>query len=140
MACFQAAGLTGRVGPDINDLALSPVRLVLVRGGELGFDHDGVLGPGLQRSDQVPWVICLLALRGARRRIDISDCPAVGAAGVLSVKLCHIPVWTGKTRRAGEGKCKYQLALSLDSDQTVRGSTWCKFILEKTLTPLYREP
>lgn len=130
MNCFEAAGLTGRVGPDIDDAALGSVHLVLVRGGQLGFDHDGVLGPRLQRSDQVPRVICLLAVRGARGRIDISDCPAVGAARVLSVKLCHIPVRTGTQRRGGERKRKISAdkALPLDSDMTIKGSTYIELV------------
>lgn len=130
MNCFEAAGLTGRVGPDIDDAALGSVHLVLVRGGQLGFDHDGVLGPRLQRSDQVPRVICLLAVRGARGRINISDCPAVGAARVLSVKLCHIPVRTGTQRRGGERKRKISAdkALPLDSDMTIKGSTYIELV------------
>lgn len=98
--CFEAAGLTGCVGQDVDDLALGSVHLVLVRRGQLGFDHDGVLGPRLQGSNQVLWVFRLLAVRGARRRIDISDGPAVRAARVLSVKLCDVPVRTGTERRA----------------------------------------
>lgn len=108
MNCVEVARLTGRAGPDVDDLALGSVRLVLVRGGQLGFHHDGVLGPRLQRSNQVLWVFRLLAVRGARRRVNISDGPAVRAARVLSVKLCHVPVWTGKERRGGERKCQYQ--------------------------------
>lgn len=109
MNCFEVAGLTGRAGQDVDDLALGSVRLVLVRGGQLGFDHDGVLGPRLQRPNQVSWVFRLLAVHGARRRLDVSDGPAVRAARVLSVKLCHVPVWTGTERRGGERKCQYQL-------------------------------
>lgn len=74
------------------------MHLVLVGRRQLGLDHDGVLGPRLQRSNQVLWVFRLLAVRGARRRIDISDGPAVRAARVLSVKLCDVPVWTGTER------------------------------------------
>lgn len=98
--CFEAAGLTGCVGLDVDDLALGSVHLVFVRRGQLGFDHDGVLGPRLQWSNQVLRVLRLPAVRGARRRIDIGDGPAVGAARVLSVKLRDVPVWTGTERRA----------------------------------------
>lgn len=79
--------LTGSIRLNVDDLGLGSVDLVLIRRRQLRFDHDGVLGPGLQRSDQVPRVVCLLSLRGTRRRIDIGDHPAVRAAGVLSIKL-----------------------------------------------------
>lgn len=83
--------LTGGIGADIDDLTLGSVNLVLVRRGQLSFDHNGILGPGLQLPDQVPWIICLLAVCGTGWRLDISNRPAVGATRVLSVKLCHIP-------------------------------------------------
>lgn len=117
---MEAAGLTGRVGAQVDDLALGSVHLVLVRGGQLGFDYDGVLGPRLQRTDQVPGVLRLLAVRGARRSIDVGDRPAVGAARVLPVKLCHVPVWTGRQRRGGGGgerSWRYQLTKHFVSTQ-----------------------
>lgn len=88
---------------------------MFVRRGQLGFDHDGVLGPRLQWSNQVLWVFRLLAVRGARRRIDIGNGPAVRAARVLSVKLCDVPVWTGTERRA-QMLISADRATSLDSN------------------------
>lgn len=85
--------LTGGIGADIDDLTLGSVNLVLVRCGQLSFDHNSVLGPGLQWPDQVARIICLLALCGTGWRVDISNRPAVGATRVLSVKLCHILEW-----------------------------------------------
>lgn len=87
--------LTGGIGADIDDLTLGSVNLVLVRCGQLSFDHNGILGPGLQLPNQVPRIISLLAVCGTGRWVDISNRPAVGATCVLSVKLCHIPEWPG---------------------------------------------
>lgn len=89
--------LTGGIGADVDDLAFGSVNLVLVRCGQLSFDHNGVLGPGLQWSDQVPRILCLLAVRGTGRRVDVSDRPAIGATCVLSIELRHILVWPGET-------------------------------------------
>lgn len=84
--------LTGGISADIDDLTLGSVNLVLVRRGQLSFDHNGILGPGLQLPDQVPRIIAgALAVCGTGWRVDISNGPAVGATRVLSVKLCHIP-------------------------------------------------
>lgn len=83
--------LTGSVGADIDDVALRPVHLVLVRRRQLGLHHDGVLRPRLERQDEVTrFDLLLLAIAGSPRRVHICDHPAVGAAGVLSVKLGHI--------------------------------------------------
>lgn len=92
----KAAGLTGGVGANVDDLALGPVDLVLVGRRQLSFHHDGVLGPGLQRPDQVAGVLRLLAVVGGpRRRVHVGDPPAVGAAGVLPFELRHVPMRPG---------------------------------------------
>lgn len=95
--------LTGGIGTDVDDLAFGSVNLVLVRCGQLSFDHNGVLGPGLQRSDQVPRILCLLAVRGTGWRVDISDRPAVRATRVLSIEFRHILVWPGADGRKAIG-------------------------------------
>lgn len=83
--------LTGSVGADVDDVALGPVHLVLVRRGQLGLHHDGVLRPWLEWQDEVTrFELLLLAVAGSPRRVHICDHPAVGAAGVLPVKLRHI--------------------------------------------------
>lgn len=65
--------------------------LVLVRGRELGLHHDGVLCPGLQGQDEMTRFKLLFApLCGSARRVHVSYHPAVGAAGVLPVKLSYI--------------------------------------------------
>lgn len=74
---FKERKLTGGIGANVDDLALGSTNLVLVRCRQLSFDHDGVLGPGLQRSDQVTGVFCKPAVRGARWWIDVGNCPAV---------------------------------------------------------------
>lgn len=105
------AGLTGGVSADVDDLALGPVHLVLVGRRQLSFDHDGVLGPGLQRPDQVAGVLGLLAVVGGPgRRLHVGDPPAVGAARVLPVELGHVLV-----RPAGKHG---GLATGLRSDST----------------------
>lgn len=74
---------------------------MLVRGWELSFHHDGVLRPGLQRQDEVTRLkLLFVPLCGSTWRIHISDHPAVGAAGVLPVKLSYVlkrSVVEGKT-------------------------------------------
>lgn len=80
------------------------MNLVLVRRRQLSFDHYGILGPGLQWSDQVPRIIRLLAVRGTQRRINISNRPAVRATRVLSIKLCHILVRPGADRKERDQK------------------------------------
>lgn len=90
--------LTGGVGAHVDDLALGPVDLVLVRGGQLGFHHDGILSPRLQRHDEVTGLrLVLLPFRGSPWGVHVSDHPAVGAAGVLPVKLRHV------LERSGDG-------------------------------------
>lgn len=83
--------LTGCVGADVDDVALGPVHLVLVRRRQLGLHHDGVLRPRLERQDEVTrFHLLLLAIAGSPRSVHICNHPAVGAAGVLPVKLSHI--------------------------------------------------
>lgn len=92
----KASQLTGGVGANVDDLALGPVDLVLVGRRQLSFDHDGVLGPGLQWSDQVTGVLRLLSvIGGPRRRVHVGDHPAVGATRVLPFELRHVPVRPG---------------------------------------------
>lgn len=89
----DAKGLTGGISANVDNLALGPVDLVLVGCRQLSFDHDGVLGPGLQRPDQVTGVLRLLAIIGGPgRRLHVGDPPAVGAARVLPVELSHVRV------------------------------------------------
>lgn len=84
-------GLTGGVGANVDDLALGSVDLVLVRGWELRFHHDGVLRPGLQWQDEMTRLkLLFVPLRGSTWRVHVSDHPAVGAAGVLPVKLGYV--------------------------------------------------
>lgn len=100
------AGLTGGIRANVDDLALGPVDLVLVGRGQLSFDHDGVLGPGLQRPDQVTGVLRLLAVIGGPSwRVHIGDLPAVGAARVLPVELSHVPVRPGGNTTAQRLRC-----------------------------------
>ena len=87
--------LTGGVGADVNDLALGSVNLMLIRCRQLSFNHYGVLGPGLHRSDQVPRVLHLLAFGGTGRSLDIGNRPAVRATRVLAIKLGHVPIRPG---------------------------------------------
>lgn len=83
--------LTGCIGSNIDDLALGPVDLMLVRGWELGLHHYGVLRPGLERQDEMTWLkLFFFPLCGSARRVHISYHPAVGAAGVLPVKLGYV--------------------------------------------------
>ena len=85
------AGLTGSVGADVNDFALCAVDLVLVWRRKLGLHHDGVLRPGFQREDQIPWFDFVLVPFGrAMWRVHVCDHPAVGATGVLPVKLGYV--------------------------------------------------
>lgn len=72
-----SASLTGGVCSDVNDLAFRSVDLMLVRRGELGFDHDGVLRPRFQRSDQVPRLFWFFAGSRARRGVNVCNHPAV---------------------------------------------------------------
>lgn len=65
--------------------------LVLVGRRELRLHHDGVLRPRLQWQDEVTWFdLLLVTLRGSPWRVHVSYHPAVGAAGVLPVKLSYI--------------------------------------------------
>lgn len=85
------SSLTGGVGADVDDVALGPVHLVLVGRRQLGLHHDGVLRPRLERQDEVTrFDLLLLTLGGSPGRVHICYHPAVGAAGVLPVKLGHI--------------------------------------------------
>ena len=70
--------------------------LVFVRGRQLGLDHDGVLSPGLQRSDQVARLLLLPVFGGTGWWIHVRDQPAVGAASVLSIELSHIGIGSGR--------------------------------------------
>ncbi len=67
---------------------------MVVRGGELGFDHDGVLGPGLQRHDEETRIALAFALGAAFRRLHICDRPAVRATGILPVIFSHVLIRT----------------------------------------------
>lgn len=60
---------------------------MLVGRRELRFHHDGVLRPRLQRQDEMTRLDLLFV---PARRVDVGDHPAVGAAGVLPVKLCYV--------------------------------------------------
>jgi len=83
--------LTGGVGANVDDLALGSVDLVLVRGWELGFHHYGVLRPGLQRQNEMTrFNLLFVSLRGSTWRVHVSDHPAVGAAGILPIKLGYV--------------------------------------------------
>lgn len=85
------ASLTGGVGADVDDVALGPVHLVLVGRRQLGLHHDGVPRPRLERQDEVTgFELLLVALGGSPRGVHICYHPAVGAAGVLPVKLGDI--------------------------------------------------
>lgn len=65
--------------------------LVLVRRRQLGLDHDGVLRPGFQRKDEVArFYFVFVSFGRAMRRVHVRDHPAVGATGVLPVKLGYI--------------------------------------------------
>lgn len=99
--------LTGGVGADVDDVALGPVHLVLVGRRQLGLHHDGVLRPRLERQDEVTrFDLLLVALGGSPRRIHICYHPAVGAAGVLPVKLGHIPERSLVEEKRGRNKRK----------------------------------
>ncbi len=67
--------------------------LVFIRSGKLGFDHDGILRPWLQREDEVPGFLLILSICGARRRVYICYDPAVRATCILTVKLSHVLIW-----------------------------------------------
>lgn len=91
--------LTGGVGAHVDDLAFGPADEVVVGGGELGFDHDGVLGPGLQRHDDETRLVLAFALGVTLGRLHVCDRPAVRATGVLAVILRHVLIRTEQENR-----------------------------------------
>lgn len=142
----NAAGLTGGISANVDNLALGAVDLVLVRRRQLSFDHDGVLGPGLQRPDQVTRVLRLLAvIGGPGRSVHVGNQPAVGAARVLPVELSHVRVRpAGDIMMWSEMRKQTIPAVSLKSQtkQTFNMSAWlnCNFNTWLVLTPLCKEP